>query len=170
MAVVLNNKDFDFDDQISFIRIEQFKNLITGAPQCKFYGEAVVLNKESDVKLLDVVSADGFSVKNGFLACNLDNDFQGAYSWVHSRQKDGNTIVSTQSLEVKNLLYTEYSSEDAYKRAVATYGGEHKNFLTPTSQEVAHPDLPDGEGGQTGGGGSTTPEPNPGTGGDKPEL
>ena len=172
MAVVLNNKDFDFGDQISFIRIEQFKNLITGAPQCKFYGEAVVLNKESDVKLLDVVSADGFSVKNGFLACNLDNDFQGAYSWVHSRQKDGNTIVSTQALEVKNLLYTEYSSEDAYKRAVKTYGGEHKNFLTPTAQEkeVAHPNLPGGEGGQTGGGGNTNPEPSPGTGGDRPEL
>ena len=170
MAVVFNNKDYDFDDQISFIRIEQFKNPITGVPQCKFYGEAVVLNKSSEVKLLDVVSADGFSAKNGFLACKLGNDFQGAYSWIHSRQKDGNTIVSTQSLEVKNLLYTEYSSEDAYKRAVATYGGEHKNFLTPTSQEVAHPDLPDGEGGQTGGGGSTTPEPNPGTGGDKPEL
>ena len=127
------------------------------------------------MKLLDVVSADGFSVKNGFLACNLDNDFHGAYSWVHSRQKDGNTIVSTQALEVKNLLYTEYSSEDAYKRAVATYGGEHKNFLTPTAQEkVAHQEAspqpspeaspqpsPKGEGEQTGGG-----EDN----GDKPSL
>ena len=89
MAVVLNNKDFDFGDQISFIRIEQFKNLITDAPQCKFYGEAVVLSKDSDVKLYDVVSADGFYAKGGFLVCNLSDDFQGAYTWVHSRQKNG---------------------------------------------------------------------------------
>ena len=169
LAVVLNNKNFNFDDQISFICVEQTKNIVTGVPQCKFYGEAVVLNKESEVKLFDVVSTDGFSSKNGFLACKLPTDFQGAYTWIHSRLKDGNTIVSSQSLEVKNNLYTEYSSEDAYKRAVATYGGEKKNFLTPTTspqpsqgeaQQEAHPDLPGGEGGQTGGGGSTpTPEP-----------
>ena len=171
MAVVLNNKDFDFGDQISFIRIEQYKNLITNAPQCKFYGEAVVLSKDSDVKLLDVVSADGFYAKGGFLACNLSDDFQGAYTWVHSRQKNGNTLVSTQALEVKNNLYTEYSNEDAYKRAVETYGGEHRNFLTPTSPQPS----PKGEGGQTGGGGGTNPTPNPSTGdddngGDSPEI
>ena len=43
------------------------------------------------------------------------------------------------------------------------------------SQAVAHPDLPGGEGGQTGGGGSTNPTPNPSTGdddngGDSPSL
>ena len=40
---------------------------------------------------------------------------------------------------------------------------------------AAHPDLPGGEGGQTGGGGSTNPTPNPSTGdddngGDSPEI
>ncbi len=42
----------------------------------------------------------------------------------------------------------------------------------PNTQQEAHPDLPGGEGGQTGGGngGNTNPDPNTGTGGDKPEL
>ena len=51
----------------------------------------------------------------------------------------------------------------------AKTGGTSYTVSAGVKQE-AHPDLPGGEGGQTGGGGSTNPEPNPGTGGDKPEL
>ena len=45
-------------------------------------------------------------------------------------------------------------------QVVHKYMDEEGNVKLPT----AHPDLPGGEGGQTGGGGSTNPTPNPSTG------
>lgn len=130
-AVVTYNLDFDYGDQIAFIQVDQSVNPITGYPQCRFTGESVVLDKGSETKLLNRVSTAGFSVKEGKLACQMAEDFQGAYAWVHSRKENGKTLVSTQVLTILNDLYAEYSSEAAYQRAVATYGGENSNFLTP---------------------------------------
>lgn len=136
-AIVMNNLGFNYGDQIAFIQVDQVIHPITGYPQCRFTGESVVLDKGSETKLLNLVSTAGFSVKEGKLACQLAEDFQGAYAWVHSRKESGKTLVSTQVLTVKNDLYAKYSSEAAYQRAVATYGGENSNFLTPeaTSQK-----------------------------------
>ena len=150
-AIVMNNLGFNYGDQIAFIRVDQSVNPITGFPQCRFTGESVVLDKVSELKLHNVVSAAGFSVSGGKLACQLAGDFQGAYAWVHSRKESGKTLVSTQVLTVKNDLYAEYSSEAAYQRAVATYGGENSNFLTPEAN-VEQP---------------TIPESNPETGGEE---
>ena len=136
-AVVANNADYDYGDQIAFIRIVQEKNAVTGYPQCKFYGESIVLDKSSETVLRSIVSASGFSVGNNMVACALDPDFQGAYAWVHSRKESGATLVSTQILTMKNDIYAEYSDEAAYKRAVETYGGENDNFLTPVENVAA---------------------------------
>ena len=54
-------------------------------------------------------------------------------------------------MTVKNDLYAEYSSKAAYQRAVATYGGENSNFLTPEAN-IEQP---------------TIPESNPETGGEE---
>ena len=139
-AVVTNNLDFNYGDQIAFIRIDQSVNPITGYPQCRFTGESLVLDKGLETKLRNVVSAAGFSVKEGKLASQLAEDFQGAYAWVHSRKESGKTLVSTQVLMVKNDLYAEYSTEAAYRRAVATYGGENRNFLTPEASTASPAD------------------------------
>ena len=135
-AVVTNNVDYNYGDQISFIWVEQLVDPITGYPRCKFHGEYVVLDKTSEVTLRSLVSETGFSVMSGNLACSLGNDFQGAYAWVHSRKGGGRTLVSSQVLVVKNTLYDEYSTEEAYQRAVATYGGESDSFFTPEDQQV----------------------------------
>lgn len=131
-AVVNNNSGYDFGDQLSFIVVKQSVHPITGYPRCAFVGYRVELDKESEVCLLDLVSAEGFAVKQGKLACQLSSDFQGAYVWVHTRKVDGRTLVSTQVLTIKNDLYEQYTSEDAYQRAVNSYGGENNAFLTPT--------------------------------------
>ena len=146
-AIVMNNLGFNYGDQIAFIQVDQVIHPITGYPQCRFTGESVVLDKGSETKLLNLVSTAGFSVKEGKLACQLAEDFQGAYAWVHSRKESGKTLVSTQVLTVKNDLYAEYSSEAAYQRAVATYGGENSNFLTPEAnieQPIAAPNPDEG--------------------------
>lgn len=130
-AVVLNNSDYNFGDQISFILVKQSIDATTGHPHCKFYGECIVLEKSSDVLLRDLVSAAGFSSTNGYLCCQLPDEFQGAYAWVHSRKTEGVTKVSSQVFTIKNDLYADYTTEVAYQRAVATYGGESDVFLTP---------------------------------------
>ena len=135
-AVVTNNVDYNYGDQISFIWVEQLVDPITGYPRCKFHGEYVVLDKTSEVTLRSLVSETGFSVMSGNLACSLGDGFQGAYAWVHSRKGGGRTLVSSQVLVVKNTLYDEYSTEEAYQRAVATYGGESDSFLTTEDQQV----------------------------------
>ena len=130
-TIVMNNLDFNYGDQIAFIKVDQSRNPITGYPQCSFTGESIVLDKGSETKLLSLVSAAGFSVSEGKLSCQLAEDFQGAYAWVHSRKENGKTLVSTHMPTVTNERYAAYSTEAAYRRAVATYGGENSNFLTP---------------------------------------
>lgn len=161
-AVVTNNADYDYGDQLSFLLVVQQTDEVTGCPQCRFYGEAVVLDKNAEARLHDCVSGRGFSSVGGQLACSLDDSFQGAYAWVHTRLQKGVTLVSTQKLVVKNDLYEAYSSDEAYRRAVATYGGETNNFLTPAGGTEAVR-LPAG--------GSTDEEPgsDPENGGSDPE-
>lgn len=138
-AVVSNNVHYDYGDQISFICVVQGVNAVSGHPQCWFYGECVVLDKSSQAKLRACVSAAGFTVKNGKLGCMLDDEFQGAYAWVHSRKQNGATKVSSQVMTVKNDLFVSYSDDAAYQRAVATYGGETGNFLTPDASSEGGP-------------------------------
>ena len=56
IAVVSNNPDYDFGDQISFFDVLQRVNAVTGIPYCQFLATNVVLDKASEVKLLDMVS------------------------------------------------------------------------------------------------------------------
>ena len=148
-AVVSNNPAFDYGDQIAFICVAQGTHPVTGYPQCDFTGESIVLEKRSEVKLRDCVGEAGFSAVGGKLACKLGDGFQGAYAWVHSRKQQGTTRVSTQMLIAKNDLLDSYTSEEAYKRAVATYGGEDNNFLTPDGNSTAKP-VPSEGGGSEG--------------------
>ena len=52
-AVVDNNADFDYGDQISFYDVLQRVNAETQIPYCQFSASYVVLDKDSAVKLLD---------------------------------------------------------------------------------------------------------------------
>lgn len=155
IAVVSNNPDYDFGDQLSFFDILQRENAVTGIPYCQFFATNVVLDKASEVKLLDLVSKYGFAVVDGCLG-HLAGEGAGVFCWVHSRKQSGKTLVSTQMLISNNAeKLAEYSGDDAYRRSVKTYGGESSAFLTPGSTTTAP-----SEGTEDGGG--TT---DPGTGG-----
>ena len=172
MAVVSNNADYDFGDQISFFDVLQRVNAVTGIPYCQFLATNVVLDKASEVKLLDMVSKYGFATVDGFLG-HIEGEGSGVYAWVHSRKATGKTLVSTQTFVNNNAdVIAEYSGDQAYKRSVKTYGGESSAFLTPgttttqatdgaTSEgETPTPPVDDsGSGGGTDeGGGSGTDE------------
>ncbi len=130
-AVVEQNADYDYGDQISFFVVTQQVNAVTGIPFCHFAASAVMLDKASDVKLWDLVDAAGFSVVNGKLGHDATATANAVFCWVHSRKQNGKTLVSSQMLLDNNTMLADYTGADAYQRAVNTYGGENDVFLTP---------------------------------------
>ena len=161
IAVVSNNADYDFGDQISFFDVLQRVNAVTGIPYCQFLATNVMLDKTSEVKLLDIVSKYGFATVDGYLG-HIEGEGDGVYAWVHSRKSSAKTQVSTQTLVNNNAeMIAEYSGDQAYKRSVQTYGGENSSFLTPgttTTQATdgTVPPVDDSGSGSDSGGGSGT--------------
>ena len=162
IAVVSNNADYDFGDQISFFDVLQRVNPVTGIPYCQFHATNVVLDKASEVKLLDLVSKYGFATVDGYLG-HIEGEGAGVFAWVHSRKASGKTLVSTQSLINNNAeVIAEYSGAEAYKRSVKTYGGESSAFLTPGTTTTQATD-----GSASAGGTPTTPPSGGGSGTDE---
>ena len=162
IAVVSNNPDYDFGDQISFFDVLQRVNAVTGIPYCQFLATNVVLDKASEVKLLDMVSKYGFATVDGYLG-HIEGEGAGVFGWVHSRKASGKTLVSTQSLINNNAeVIAEYSGAEAYKRSVKTYGGESSAFLTPGTTTTQATD-----GSASAGGTPTTPPSGGGSGTDE---
>ena len=162
IAVVSNNLDYDFGDQISFFDVLQRVNAVTGIPYCQFLATNVVLDKASEVKLLDMVSKYGFATVDGFLG-HIEGEGAGVFAWVHTRKSSGKTLVSTQSLINNNAeMIAEYSGAEAYKRSVKTYGGESSAFLTPGTTTTQATD-----GSASAGGTPTTPPSGGGSGTDE---
>lgn len=134
-AVVDNNADFDYGDQISFYDVLQRVNAETQIPYCQFSASYVVLDKNSTVKLLDQVNKAGFASVGGVLA-HGDDEGDGVFAWVHSRYDGGKTRVSTQFLINNNSLLDDYRSDDAYAAACKSYGGVSTVFLQPDGTGV----------------------------------
>ena len=167
MAVVSNNADYDFGDQISFFDVLQRVNAVTGIPYCQFLATNVVLDKASEVKLLDMVSKYGFATVDGFLG-HIEGEGAGVFAWVHSRKSSAKTLVSTQTFVNNNAeMIAEYSGAEAYKRSVKTYGGESSAFLTPGTTTTQATDGSASAGGT--GGDSSGNEPTPPSGGSTDE-
>ena len=161
-AVVNNNADYDYGDQISFFDVLQRVNAVTGIPYCQFLATNVVLDKASEVKLLDMVSKYGFATVDGYLG-HIEGEGAGVFAWVHSRKSSAKTLVSTQSLINNNAdVIAEYSGAEAYKRSVKTYGGENSAFLTPGTTTTQATD-----GSASAGGTPTTPPSGGGSGTDE---
>ena len=161
-AVVNNNADYDYGDQISFFDVLQRVNAVTGIPYCQFLATNVVLDKASEVKLLDLVSKYGFATVDGYLG-HIEGEGAGVFAWVHSRKSSAKTLVSTQSLINNNAeVIAEYSGAEAYKRSVKTYGGESSAFLTPGTTTTQATD-----GSASAGGTPTTPPSGGGSGTDE---
>ena len=134
-AVVDNNADFDYGDQISFYDVLQRVNAETQIPYCQFSASYVVLDKNSAVKLLDQVNKAGFASVGGVLAHGEDEG-DGVFAWVHSRYDGGKTRVSTQFLINNNSLLDDYRSDNAYAEACKSYGGVSTVFLQPDGTGV----------------------------------
>ena len=129
-AIVVNNAGYDFGDQLSFFSLIQKMDSTSGIPYVRFNASGIVLDKVNPTKLADVVNMAGFASVGGCLGHGEDEG-DGGFCWIHSKATSAGVKVSSQMLIVSNPLLNDYTGEDAYKRAVATYGGETNVFLRP---------------------------------------
>ena len=129
-AVVDSNPDYDYGDQLSFYNVLQRVNAETHIPYCNFSASYVVLDKDSAVKLWDLVNKAGFASVDGMLA-HGDDEGDGVFAWVHSRYDNGKTKVSTQYLINNNSILDDYKTDEAYVMACKSYGGVSNVFLQP---------------------------------------
>ena len=137
-AVVTNNREFNYGDQITFFLVHQTINEVTNMPIADVEACAIVLDKNNSATLLPLVDDRGFAVQSGCLAAKAGYDFgDHGMAWVHSRKQAGKTLVSTQYLICDNALLTEYQSEAAYDMAAESYGGTNTVFLSPNSAASA---------------------------------
>ena len=144
-AVVTNNPDYRYGDQISFFRIQQKTNAETGIPYCQFSATKVVLDASAEEKLWDMVDRTGFATSDSCLSHN-ESSFVGAFGWVHSRKSSGKTLVSSQSLvAVNDTLLNQYQGDMAFNLASSSYGQSQEVFLSPDTEST----------GTSQGGGST---------------
>ncbi len=140
-AVVTNNREFNYGDQITFFLVHQTINEVTNMPIADVEACAIVLDKNNSATLLPLVDDRGFAVQSGCLAAKAGYDFgDHGMAWVHSRKQAGKTLVSTQYLICDNVLLTEYQSEAAYDMAAESYGGTNTVFLSPNSAASAASD------------------------------
>ena len=148
-AVVENNADYKYGDQISYFLVVQQVNADTGIPYCQFSACKVILDAaDTETKLWDIVFRNGFSASDASLA-HSGNDGDCAFCWVHTRKSDGKTLVSSQSLVAVNSKLAEYQGDMAYNLAKSSFGASVEAFLVPNGESA----------------GSTTPTPAGGGGG-----
>lgn len=168
-AIVQNNSNWEYGDQLSYFSYVQLINPNEGYPYVVCTKSKVELMLDDDSLLYDVVPEYGFASRNGFLAHGTDRG-QGAFAWVHSRKTANKTMVSTQILVVNNDLYAEYTSQAKFAEAARSYGVTDAVFLKPDeendnapAESVVTPPSDNQDNTQTGG---STPVTPPAEGGD----
>ena len=153
-AVVQNNADYRYGDQISFFLVKQMVNAETGIPYCQFSAAKVILDAANEDKLADVTgNSHGFASADGMLA-HVGNDGDCAYAWVHTRKSDGKTLVSSQSLVSANTKEAEYKGDAAYNLSKSSYGSSIESFLVPDGNATGSTSGGGDNGGGNGGDGN----------------
>ena len=153
-AVVENNADYKYGDQISYFLVRQQVNADTGIPYCQFSACKVVLDAaDTETKLWDIAFRNGFSASDACLA-HSGNDGDCAFGWVHTRKTDGKTLVSSQSLIAANSKLAEYQGDLAYNLAKSSYGEGMSAFLVPDAESTEGTSGTPAGGGGNGGGGN----------------
>ena len=87
-AVVNNNPDYKYGDQISYFEITQKTNAETGIPYCQFSASKVILDAADTSVLWDVAGRSGFYGQDSMLG-HYGANFVGAFGWVHSCSVSG---------------------------------------------------------------------------------
>ena len=127
-------------DQLSFIRLTQQTNPVTGVPYVVVRKYEVILNSSSvkffyDYMPIDYIVFDGGTNPN-CIEVN-DSGYAGGFLMILSRTISGKTYVSSQNIVVANnsAMIDAYSSSNAQQAAIDSYGESVEPFLTSTTAE-----------------------------------
>lgn len=125
-------------DQLSFIRLTQQTNPVTGVPYVVVRKYEVILNTSS-VKFFFAYMPSDYITFNGGAnpACFMvrDSGAAGGFLLILSRTISGKTYVSSQNIVVANntALIDAYSSSNAQQAAIDSYGESAEPFLTSST-------------------------------------
>uniref|UniRef100_UPI00056AB11D hypothetical protein n=1 Tax=Xylanibacter ruminicola TaxID=839 RepID=UPI00056AB11D len=133
-ALMTATENWREGDQLTFFVGTQYTGT-DGLPRANMRAQKVVLSLDDQTKLWDVVTSEGFSTVDGYLATGMVLSEMGC-AWVHSRENSGATKVSTQRLVVVSEVLGQYQTYEAMKAAADSYGGINKNavYLNPQSR------------------------------------
>lgn len=139
-AIMQNNLGWENGDQLTGVAVYQMSADAQGTPRVSVIAQRVILDSASNDLLQDTLEADSgsadamFSVTDGYLASK--STVNGGCCWIHSRRENGKTIVSAQSLVVNNNILSDFTTADAQKAAMKSYGVK-ATYLTPVGNEYA---------------------------------
>ena len=162
-ALMTANDNWREGDQMTFFVGTQYTGT-DGMPRANMRAQKVVLSLDDQTKLWDVVTSEGFSTVDGYLATGMVLSEMGC-AWVHSRENSGATKVSTQRLVVVSEVLGQYQTYEAMKAAADSYGGINKSAVYLNPQSSLNETLGGGTGGNTGGGSNTNDTNGTNTGG-----
>ena len=133
-ALMTATENWREGDQLTFFVGTQYMD-VDGLPRANMRAQKVVLSLDDQTKLWDVVTSEGFSTVDGYLATGRVLSEMGC-AWVHSRENSGQTKVSTQRLVVVSEVLGQYQTYEAMKAAADSYGGINKSavYLNPQSR------------------------------------
>lgn len=135
-------------DQLSFIRLTQMNNGVTGYPYVLVRKYEVLLTPTSTALLSDYWPVEYFSLivgSSGQLLKVVDSGMAGGFLIILSRTLGGKTIVSTQQVILANMAATiaQYSAPAQLAEAIASYGESEEPFLsTVTAKQDAKIPVP----------------------------
>lgn len=137
-ALMTANDNWREGDQMTFFVGTQYVG-VDEMPRANMRAQKVVLSLDDQTKLWDVVTSEGFSTVDGYLATGMVLSEMGC-AWVHSRETSGATKVSTQRLVVVSEVLPQYQTYAAMKAAADSYGGINKSavYLNPQSSLNEH--------------------------------
>lgn len=131
-AIIDNNplQGWQNGDQLTLLTLSQV-NDSQGVKRISAHVDEVTLDSEGDTSMLsDLIDVSRYTVTDGKLAWSAA--VTGGVTAVHSRLVDGETICSTQFLEINNPSSVQYSTAAAFRAACESYGGLVENaMLTP---------------------------------------
>lgn len=167
-AIETNNYGWEDGDQLTLFYGTQWEDA-DGMPRATMTSQKVVLDLMNEQLLWDVVSEQGFcsvpvSGNSGSYVLGMGLALANAgAAYVHSRDKDGGTKVSSQKLKVVSEILATYQTDAAMKRSADSYGGINTKsvYLNPTSSLAQNQGaglLPSGGGSSDTGGSSTGTE------------
>ncbi|NDV59319.1 hypothetical protein D0T85_14555 [Bacteroides sp. 519] len=129
-AIVKANGDWDYGDQLTIVRLDQYTNVDNGFPyiSCRLYEFTV----GADSRLFYSVFPETVKAENGLLQIS-DSEFIGGIAITQSRLENGKIRVSPASvlLSMSDSIYSQYAGDDARTTAVITRGYNEPVFLDP---------------------------------------